>query len=175
MLRALSPLAILISLVEPSVAQPVLTFQQLPKEIRDHAGEVRASCKEHEPTFQVNNEMQGIEILSLKGDGARDLVVDNEGLCGTQWAGANCSNRGCDLRIYKEVSRGQWRKVFEEHLHAKYLVIDYERMRLQLVVAAIYAGDPRCKPSPRKDYTSRMSCNLLVTYTDSGWNWQKVP
>jgi hypothetical protein len=158
-----------------SMAQTNPQFQQLPREIREHAAEVRKSCKEHEPTFKVNNDMQGIEILSLKGDGARDLVVDNERLCGAQWAGANCSNRGCDLRIYKEVSRGQWRKVFEEHLHAKYLAIDYERMRLQLIVASIYAGDPRCKPRPHKDYTSGMSCNLIVTYRDDQWDWQKLP
>jgi len=158
-----------------SAAQVALQFQQLPREIREHAAHVRNSCKEYEPTFAVVNEMQGIQILSLKGDGARDLVVDNEGLCGTQWAGANCSNRACEMRIYKEVARGQWQKVFEENLYSKYLVVDYERMRLQMIIAAIYAGDPRCKPDPRKDYTSGKSCNLIVTYRDDRWTWQKIP
>ncbi|MBR0774209.1 hypothetical protein JQ625_05135 [Bradyrhizobium diazoefficiens] len=175
MRRLFCSLAILVFLVELAAAQPALTFEQLPREVREHAAEVRKSCKDYEPSFKVQNDMQGIDILSLKGDGARDLVVDNEGLCRTQWAGANCSNRACEMRIYKEVARGQWRKVFDERLYAKYLVIDYERMRLQMIVAAIHAGDPRCKPNPRKDYTSGMSCNLLVTYTDNGWTWQKVP
>ena len=158
----------------PSVEESALSFQQLAREVREHAAAVRKSCAEHEPSFKVENDMQGIKILSLKGDGARDLVVDNEGLCGTQWAGANCSNRGCDLRIYKEVSLGQWRKVFEEHLHAKYLTIDYDRMRLQLIVATIFAGDPRCKPNPNRTYTSGMSCNLIATYRDDRWNWQLI-
>ena len=121
------------------------------------------------------NDMQGIQILSLRGDGARDIVVDNEGLCGHQFAGGNCSNRGCDMSIYKEVSRGQWRKIFSEHLHEKFLAIDWERMRLQLIVAAIYAGDKRCHPTPNRDYTSGMSCNLIVTYRNHGWNWQRIP
>ena len=142
---------------ETRMAQTNLSFQQLPREIRGHAAAVRNSCKEYEPSFEINSDMQGIEILSLKGDGTRDIIVDNEGLCATNWAGANCSNRACDMRIYKEVARGQWRKVFEESLHTKFLVIDYERMRLQMMVAAIYAGDPRCKPDPRKEYTSGMS------------------
>lgn len=168
-------LVALLGLVEPAVAQPTLSFQQLPREVREHAAAVRKACAEHEPSFKVENDMQGIEILSLKGDGARDLVVDDEGLCRTQWAGVNCSNRACDMRIYKEVSGGQWRKVFEEHLYAKFLVIDYDRNRLQLLIAAIYAGDPRCKPDPRKDYTSGKSCNLIVSYRDDRWSWQKIP
>lgn len=158
-----------------SVAQSNLQFQQLPREIREHAAEVRRACKAENPDFELRNDMQGIEVLSLKGDGASDIIVDNEWLCNGQMPGGNCSNRGCDLRIYKEVVRGQWRKVFEEHLHAKYLTIDYERVRLQLIIASIYAGDPRCKPNPNKNYTSGMSCNLIVTYRDDRWNWQKIP
>jgi len=47
------------------------------------------------------NDMQGITIVDLKGDGSRDIAVDNEGLCGAHMAGVNCSNRGCDMTIYK--------------------------------------------------------------------------
>jgi len=93
----------------PLAAQPRLEFRQLPKEVRDHAIEVRKSCKELVPDTQFS-EMQGIDILDLKGDGSRDIFVDNEELCGAHMAGANCSNRGCDMIIYKEASRGQWRK-----------------------------------------------------------------
>ena len=89
-----------------------LQFSQLPKEIRDHAVEVRKSCKELSGEDIKFDEMQGISVLDLKGDGSRDIVVDNEGLCGSHMAGANCSNRGCDVRIYKGTSTGQWRKIF---------------------------------------------------------------
>jgi hypothetical protein len=67
-----------------------MSFNQLPKEVRDLAVEVRKQCKENnsEMTF---NDMQGIEVLDLNGDGSHDIVVDNEGLCGEHIAGANCS------------------------------------------------------------------------------------
>jgi hypothetical protein len=157
----------------PLAAQPSMEFRQLPKEVRDHAIEVRKSCKEFDSDRKFSD-MQGIDILDLKGDGSRDIFVDNEGLCGEHMAGANCSNRGCDMTIYKETSRGQWRKIFNEHLHSKYLVIDWDTMRMQLMVVSIYAGDPRCQPDPKKDYTSGRSCNLLVTYRDNKWNWQVI-
>lgn len=157
----------------PLVAQPSMEFRQLPKEVRDRAIEVRKSCKElnSEMTF---DDMQGIQILSLQRIGARDIIVDNEGLCGAHLAGANCSNRGCDMAIYKETSKGQWRKIFDEHLYAKFLALDWEHMRLQLIVASIFAGDPRCQPTPGKQYTSGMSCNLIVTHRNDRWNWQPI-
>ena len=120
------------------------------------------------------NDMQGINILDLKGDGSRDNVVDNEGLCGSHMAGANCSNRACDMSIYKETSKGQWRKIFNEELYDKFLAIDWDKMRLQLMVVLIYAGDPRCQPNPARDYTSGRSCNLIVTYRNNKWNWQLI-
>jgi hypothetical protein len=153
---------------------PIITFDQLPKEIRQHAVEVRQSCKELAGDNRTFNDMQGIQIVDLKGDGSRDIVVDNEGLCGSHMAGANCSNRGCDVRIYKETSKGAWRKSFQEHLYDKHFVIDWNTMRLQLMVASIYAGDQRCHPNPRQEYTSGKSCNLIVTYRNNGWNWQLI-
>jgi hypothetical protein len=157
----------------PLAAQSNLEFGQFPKDVRDHVSEVRKACKEENPEMTFSD-MQGIQVLSLKGDGARDIVVDNEGLCGAHLAGANCSNRGCNLTIYKEVSKGQWRKSFDEQLYDKFLAIDWEQMRLQLIVASIYAGDPRCQPNPRKEYSSGMSCNVIATYRNERWNWQPI-
>ena len=158
--------------VTPSLTEELVDFRQLPGEVRELARDVRNSCKESEPQITFND-MQGIMILDLNGSGSRDIVVDNEELCGEHIAGANCSNRGCDMTIYKEVSRGQWRKIFKEHLYAKFLAIDRETMRFQLMVASIFAGDPRCQP--RKEYTSGFSCNLIVTFKNNRWNWQKIP
>ena len=89
-------------------------------------------------------------------------------------AGANCSNRGCDMLIYKEVSRNYRRKIFDEHLYAKFLALDWDTMRFQLMVASIYAGDSRCQPNPNKNYTSGQSCNLIVTYKNNGLGWQLI-
>ena len=76
------------------------------------------------------------------------------------------------MAIYKEAPRGQWRKILDEHLYDKHLAIDWEKMRLQLMVVSFYAGDPRCKP--RKEYSSGHSCNLIVTYRNNGWNWELI-
>jgi hypothetical protein len=161
---------------EPNASQEVsqgLGFSQLPNVIREHAIEIRKSCKEADPEMTFDD-MQGITIVDLKGDGSRDIVVDNEGLCGAHMAGFNCSNRGCDMTIYKEISKGQWRKNFDEHLYEKHLAIDWDTEHLQLMVASIYAGDPRCKPTPNRSYTSGKSCNLIVTFRNDRWNWQLI-
>jgi hypothetical protein len=175
MRQFIQPLYVLVifAITTPAFTQPTLEFEQLPKEIRDHATDVRTACKEGNPDRKFID-MQGIEILDLKGDGSRDIVVDNEGLCGVPLAGANCSNRGCDMSIYKETLRGQWKKIFQEHLYDKFLAIDWDKMRLQLMVVSIYAGDPRCQPNPKIFYTSGKSCNLIVTYRSDRWNWQLI-
>jgi hypothetical protein len=130
-----------------SKAQELASFSQLPNAVRDLAAEVRDSCKEIEPDMKLDSETSGIQIVDLNGDGSRDIVVDNEELCGSlRLAGGNCSNRGCDMTIFKEVPKGRWQKIFQEHLYAKFIAIDWETMRLQLMVASIYAGDPRCQP-----------------------------
>lgn len=166
-------LSVLVLAIVPALAQPAMEFRQLPMEVRDLAAETRQSCKQEDADMSFND-MQGIQVISLNGDGARDIVVDNEGLCGAHMAGANCSNRGCDLTIYKEISRSQWKLVFKEHLYEKFLAIDWKTMRLQLLIAAIFAGDPRCQPDPRKNYSSGESCNLIVTYKADRWNWNLI-
>jgi len=153
--------------------EQLIDYRQLPKEVRDLAVKVRDSCRELDPA-KTFDDMQGIQILDLAGDGSRDIVVDNEALCGEHMAGANCTNRGCDMTIYKEITRGQWRRTFKEHLYAKFLAIDWDTMRFQLMVASIFAGDPRCQPAPGQEYTSGRSCNLIVTFRNDKWSWQRI-
>jgi hypothetical protein len=150
-------------------------YSELPKEVRDTAAEVRERCKEADGDDDVQyDDWWGIQIVDLKGDGSDDIVVDHEHLCPGRSAGYNCSNRSCPLQIYKQVGRGEWRKVFDEYLYDKHLVIDWGTNRLQLMVATIYAGDSRCQPDPKKSYSSGQSCNLFVTYKGGRWNWQKI-
>lgn len=155
-------------------------FQVLPKEIQTHALEVRASCKElMSDDAKGFTPMQGINIYKLNG--SRAIFVDNEALCNSPIPAGNCSNRGCDLTIYKLIN-GRYRKIFNEHLHAKYIALDYEHQNattddplgFQLMVATIYGGDKRCKPNPHENYTSGRSCNLIVTYKNNTWHWQKI-
>ena len=160
--------------VEPASAEiSQIQFDQLPSQVRDAIRKVREACKEQGSDISLDD-MQGITAVSLTGDRSRHIVIENEGLCGGQMAGANCSNRGCDLAIWREMPGNRWRKVFDEHVHAKYLVIDWETMRLQMMVVSLSADDPRCKPNPRKQTTSGQSCNLIVTYKNNQWNWEIV-
>jgi hypothetical protein len=118
--------------------------------------------------------MQGITVVDLDGNRSRDLMVDNEELCNAAMAGANCSNRGCDLTIWKEVGRGSWRKVFNEHLHRKFISLNIATGRFQLMAVSIYAGDARCKQDQQRLYTSGENCDLLVSYRNGQWIWQPI-
>jgi hypothetical protein len=77
-----------------------LEYDQLPKEIRDEVDETRAACKklgaEDDPYFG-----SGLQIIDLDGKGSRDILLDYQHVCNGWFKGGNCSNRGCDLRIWK--------------------------------------------------------------------------
>jgi hypothetical protein len=53
--------AIVFFLVTPLAAQPIVEFDQLPKEVRNRAIEVRKSCKELDPEMKFTD-MQGIDV-----------------------------------------------------------------------------------------------------------------
>ena len=119
--------------------------------------------------------MQGFTTIDLDGDGSRDLMVDTVDLCNRCFFGANCSNRGgSDLVIWKQVGRRSWKKVFDHHLYRKFISLNGERQKFQLMAVSIYAGSPQCKPAPGKDYRSGQACDALVRYRDGNWVWEKI-
>jgi hypothetical protein len=148
-------------------------YDQLPKELRDTVREIRASCKELDPEFKPYAIDQGITIVDLEGTRSRDIMLDAEDVCNGRMAGANCTNRGCDLKIWKQTGATSWRKIFDEHLHRKFISLS-EDNRFRLMAVSIYAGDPRCKPNPKASHTSGQSCDLLVYYRNHAWVWQKI-
>ena len=87
--------------------------------------------------------------------------------------GANCSNRGCDLQIWKQLGQGSWRKIFDEHLHRNFISIS-EQGRLRLMAVSVYAGSPHCAPGLGRNYTSGQSCDALVRYRNGSWIWEKI-
>ena len=146
-------------------------YQQLPRPIRQHIDSVRKSCAELNDTFKVYNPMQGVMQIDL--DGAPAVLVDDEELCANAMAGANCSNRGCDLAIWKLDRQKSWQKIFDKHLHRKFIVLD-ERRSLKLMAVSISASDPNCNPVPDGEYTSGQSCDALVYYRSGDWVWNVV-
>ena len=63
------------------------------EELSSWLGVVRKACKDDLGSDRQYGDMQGIDVLDVPRTGTRDIVVDNEGLCGDHIAGANCSNR----------------------------------------------------------------------------------
>ena len=111
---------------------------------------------------------QGLDVGGSKG-----IILDAETVCNGRHAGANCNNRGCDLKIWKQTSRTSWMKIFDEHLHRNFISIT-EDNRFRMMAVSVYAGDPHCKPDPNKFYTSGQSCDALVYYRGDRWIWQKI-
>jgi len=156
-------------------------YSALPQEVRDSVEKARNACSEMRGDggqYQRQlGDLAGIQIVDLNGDKSDDIVVDYWEVCGGPMTGAVCSNRACGFEIYKQTGNGKWRKIFDESLYGRYLVIDgVERgsNRLQLLIATLGAGDSRCQPDPKKSYDSGQSCNLFVTYKNGKWNWQKI-
>lgn len=174
-MKLLNSLMLCVALV--FVAQPALAqrreikFFELPLDIQRHVTEVRKSCRElHDEGMHVSEPSQGVTVVDIERDGSTDFLVDNEEICGTHMAGANCSNRGCDLLIWQQRS-GRWFKVFEEHLHAKFVSIDEDTRHLQMMAVSIYAGDDKCDPPPETDFSSGKSCDRVVLFKHGKWQW----
>lgn len=150
-----------------------MEFNDLPAQVRKHVETVRASCRELYPDFKAYP-MQGISTVDIDGDGVSDLMVDQEMLCHMPIAGANCSNRGCDLIIWLRARDGSYVQVFKEHLYRKFVSVDSGTGRLRLMAVSIYAGDLKCNPPPGVDFTTGQSCDALVRYERGRWRWDPL-
>jgi hypothetical protein len=165
-------LVLSLAIALPALAEPAMQYQQLPAELRSFVEEVHKNCKEIDPAFTPSDMMYGITVLSLEGHRSRDLMMDAEKLCNGQWIkGGNCTNRGCDLKIWKQTSARSWMKVFDEHLYRKFIAVDDGQ--LKSITLSVYAGDPHCGPDPKKQYSSGQSCDLTVYYRNGNWVWEQ--
>lgn len=176
--RAAGMIAVLVLALQTGGAraqvQMALEFQALPAELRAYVKDVRSSCKELNADPVALDSMQGIGQVDIDKDGGQDLIVDAEYLCSHRMAGANCTNRGCDFQIWREGPKGRWQKIFDDHLYDRYVSFGNSYGPLKFLVAAIYGGRPECKPDPDENYTSGMSCDVLVRYSDGKWSWEKL-
>src|SRR5437867_2768869 len=89
-LAAAAAASVLLWQFDPALGQmPELKYQQLPIEVRSYVEKVRESCKELDAESAASDQMQGITVVDLAGDGSRDLMVDAEHLCNSWMKGAN--------------------------------------------------------------------------------------
>jgi hypothetical protein len=156
-----------------AAAREPIGFADLPPDVRTHIEEVRTSCREQDPDFKPYSDTDGVEVVDLAGDGSQDLLVDNEQLCNGQHRGYNCTNRGCDLMIWKQVGPGKWRKIFEQHLHRKFVSIT-DSGHLAAIVASIWAGSKECHPKPGQTISSGESCDVLIHYRRGKWRFERL-
>lgn len=155
------------------------TFQTLPDEVRAYAREVRGHCKALQDEFPEeerksykftpDDEMQGIIPGVL--DGRPAIIADNLTLCNDHLPGANCTNRGCDVVIWRQDDAGVWRRIFNEHLHERILDVDQSSGQIKPIKLRLYAGDPRCRPARNAQYSSGQSCALTAQYSAGTWKW----
>ena len=111
--------------------------------------------------------------FDLEGDGSSDLLVDAEYLCARRMAGANCTNRGCDLQIWKQVGPRKWHKIFDDHPYDNFVSIGYDGP-FKFMVLKIHAGSPRCRPDPDAEYSAGHNCDVIVRYRGGDWVWEKI-
>lgn len=149
-------------------------LQDMPREVRTHVSQVRRRCKEEAGGHIPDNEMQGIQQISL--DGSPAIVVDNLELCTDHLSGVNCSNRGCDLTIWQFEHSGAWRQVFSEHLYGRKLLdTDPATKQFRSMRVGLHAGDNRCAPVAGQFYTSGQSCSVTVSYRNGQWVYARDP
>lgn len=155
---------------QTSDATRVDHLSALPVAIRNHVLMVRNKCRSEIGDFTLVDTMQGIKPVALGVGRNRAFLVDDEELCSDAIAGANCSNRGCDLAIWLENQPGDWIKSFDEHLHQKIISINNEGQLVSMTVS-IFAGDPKCGLGPPENYTSGQTCDARVSYQNGEWVW----
>jgi hypothetical protein len=145
-----------------------IQYQNLPADLRDYVDEVRQRCKSLDPKFLPYDRMDGIMQVDLDGDQSQDFIVDAEHLCNEWIKGANCTNRGCDLKVWKQVDAQSWKVIFSDHVYRKFISISDDG-RFQLMTVSVYAGSPLCARDSSKSYTSGQSCDLIVSRNDNNW------
>lgn len=161
--------------------QTAPTFETLPRDVQAYVSEVRGRCqaildeipeKDRQGlNYLPSDPMQGIRYFQLAGKPV--IIADNFELCTSDVPGANCSNRGCDLVIWREDNSDAWRRIFQDHLYGR-VALDLDAQQLQSMKVSIQADDGRCRPSSKRNYTSGESCNLVARFKNGAWEYQRV-
>jgi hypothetical protein len=79
-------------------------------------------CEMHTGSQSIYNLLEGIWSIELEKTPA--ILVDNEELRSAPITGANCSNRGCDLKLWTKKPFGDWSIIFDQHAFKKFVSIE---------------------------------------------------
>jgi hypothetical protein len=164
--------------------ETTILYSQIPVNIRSEVDRVRGECREalsnSDEKMDLNSDMDGIEIGYLLSPNRKSILVDYSKICGPtfQSAGVNCSNRGCDLKIWQDRGDGRFAKVYDDHLYSRYILYRFTqngRAEIKRMTISIWAGDPRCRPQKDAEFTSGKSCDLDARWINGKWSYELIP
>lgn len=160
-----------VPLITSATAQtPQRLFDRLPGETQRSIGDW---CKENEPSFNSDLD-SGLREIDLTGDGSHDIVIDWQHVACGAAGGGGCSNRGCDLDIYKQTGRASWKKIFSEHVGRHFMSTTYDdRSRFRLLAVSVVGGNSQCKADPN-EAGARRYCDALVYWRQGRWQWEPI-
>jgi hypothetical protein len=148
-------------------------FDQLPRQTQADIRQVREWCTN--AGTPVGSEVDtGLQEIDLNGDGSHDIVIDWQRVACGDAGGGGCSNRGCDLDIYKQTGRASWKKIFSEHVGKHFMSTTYDdRSRFRLLAISVVGGNSQCKIN-QNEPGARRYCDALVYWRQGRWQWEPI-
>jgi hypothetical protein len=145
-------------------------FDLLPRQARQQILEVRQWCKEAgTETTYIDS---GLQPIDLNGDGSRDIIVDWKHVACGAAGGGGCSNRGCNLEIYKRVGKASWKQVFSEYVSQLFVSQTYKG-KLLLLAISLVESNSKCRAAPT-DPPSHERCDALIFWRKGTWQWRPI-
>ncbi len=139
----------------------------LPTELDNRIREITTSCKEDGIRISAERE-PGIRRIDLNGDGSHDVLFDSQQVCGSS-PGHGCSNRGCYLVVYKQVSPNSYRKVLDELYDLERFISISKSGRLNLIAYSSPGEFGRCRQKSRNE-----DCDYLLFWRRGQWAWETI-
>lgn len=155
-------------LTTPSRAQGGLSFNQLPKDVRQTIRSTQEACLEMDPENKTNADMSGVSFIDLDGSGGTDIIVSHRYVCRWPVKGAGCSTGGCSFEIWKQTGDRKWGKVLEETEIANPWIAESDG-KLQAIGLSTLQYSGRC--DGRNGDGPKKVCNYILTRKNNKWEW----
>lgn len=166
------PLLVLMTVARAHAQSDSGLLRLLPVETQNSIAEAREFCDQ--AGVRKASPDQGLEQIDLNGDGSRDILVDWQNVaCGAP-GGGGCSNRGCNLDLYKQTKSGTMKLVFSEHLQKYFVSTDYAG-KFRLLAVTVQGGNEKCPAeASESEPASHLYCDALVYWQQGAWRWQPI-
>ena len=166
MLRMVVLLAVIsLPLAAATESSQSLDAANFPDEVRTVLDEVREACKEARLTPSTDPQA-GVTIIDLDRDGSKDIFLNASKACETRFKGNGvCRTGGCEISIFKQIGKSQWKKVFSESVGDLFLSASSDgHFGLMALTVSSKVSD-RC---------GQDTCDYLVYWNRGDWLWKKI-